>query len=113
MKTYEIRKEFLEESKSVLDLIFKIINNPNEQYTLHQQSTVEMIWPTISKLLITASDIDKIDVEKAGDVIDLLKKGKISVNDAKDLISLFLDQAESDLANELEKQLSKESGQSL
>ena len=72
-----------------------------------------MIWPTISKLLITASDTDKIDVEKAGDVIDLLKKGKISVNDAKDLISLFLDQAESDLANELEKQLSKESGQSL
>ena len=95
MKPAQIRRSFLERAENTLELMFKIMDNPNEQYTAHQLKTIELVWPTLSKILVVADDPISIawdspdTAQRIDSILDKVVSGELSTEQAKNLLALY------------------------
>ena len=95
MKPAQIRGSFLERAEKTLDLIFSILDDPDKQYTAHQLKTIELIWPTLSKILVVADDPISIAWEspdtahRIDSILEKVVSGELSTEQAKKLLALY------------------------
>ena len=102
MNSKELRHYFLKQGKDLIDLQldysrkFKSISQAQKQ-----------AFDVLGKILVETSDLQKINAGSTQQVILLLGKGKVSVDEALKLMELLRTQQEVELAPEMLKQLKK------
>lgn len=59
------------------------------------------VWSLAEKIIASADDLKAMEANNVADVLSLLKSGKISVQDAKDLMEIMTAKTNIDMANKL------------
>lgn len=90
----EIRKAFLDDSQEVLKelrcrMLGKVGDNPGADTNLMLK-----YYDVISDIIRQADDQQRIDAQNTSDILTLLKRGKISITEAKELMQILVHESE-------------------
>ena len=106
MNSEELRIEFLENSKDVLDKVFYLLSGEDDAViNPWEREAINVLYPTIHSIITNASDLKKIDAQTTKAIIYALSKGKITADEALKLMSMKKVQFEVEELPELMKQV--------
>ncbi len=104
MSAKKLRKIFLKKAPDVMERMM-------EDAGYHRKTSLspaeEEIWELVKDCIKKEQDLESIQATSTESIVALLGKGKISVNEAIQLMELLRTQQEVDLAPELLKQMKK------
>jgi len=101
MTPLQIRNEILKSAPEIIELLSDLVKHSSKGIAKTQQMAIDTLWPTIHTVAIKAQDREAIEAKTAQDIIGLLSKGKLSITEAKDLMSMMHDKADIDEAEGL------------
>ena len=84
----QLRGEFLEKSKPVIEAYIKVAMGEGALKTTDKKIS-DKIFDAVMPMLQKEGDVHRIQAESTADVIKLLGQGKLSIGDAKDLMSML------------------------
>ena len=87
----DMRHKLIEGALPAMEKLMEVFTDPSGEYQLtnDQAETMKLIWPTVSAMIVKESDVVKIDAQNTADIITMLKDGKLSILEAKDLMSML------------------------
>jgi len=96
----KLRKSFLEMASPLLE---EYVNASLGKGTLSSKDGTARaeVWDLLRDIIVQADDTQKIRTSTTADIIKLLKRGKISIKEAKELMSILKDEYEITQAPEL------------
>ncbi len=103
----ELRKEFLQNSSMVFDEIKARTLGRKSPHPNADEPFLKMYWDALVPIIHAADDIQKLKATSTGDIIKLLGKGKITIQESLLLMELIKGRAEVDLAPALLAELKK------
>lgn len=96
-----IRNKVLDSAPDIVDLLHGLITNSSKGIAKTQQMAIDTLWPTIHAVAIKAQDREAIEAKTSQDIVGLLSKGKVSITEAKDLMSMLRDKSDIDDVRDL------------
>ena len=86
---HDIRQEFLSKSSGILDKMFGVMDDEGNSLNAQEAAVIKLMWPTVSTLITSSADRQKLDAKSTSDVIGMLREGTLSILEAKDLMSML------------------------
>ncbi len=106
MGANKIRKKFMRDiAPQVLDLYAKQLSG--DSTPSKDPHTLNRMWECVQEIILKEGDIRKLEISTTKDILLLLKQGKVSIGDSKELMEMLGRRTEVDVAPELLKQLQK------
>ena len=96
MTPLQIRSEILKSAPDIIVLLSDLVKHPSKGISKTQQMAIDTLWPTIHTVAIKAQDREAIEAKTSQDIVGLLSKGKVSITEAKDLMSMLRDKSDID-----------------
>ena len=101
MTPEELRLMFLEGcAEHVLTEYIAVVKGEGEFSGTNAQARIDM-WELTQKLIVQASDARKLEAHTTAEVIGLLKTGKVTVKEAKELMEMLRTANEVDILPDL------------
>ena len=100
MNSKQIKKKFLKGAPDVIDRVMEAYageSNPLVALSTKQSQLLKFIWPTLNAIITTSGDLQKIDAESKQTILDALKKGKITIEEAEKLLKMISDKNDNDM----------------
>ena len=106
MDSNELRKKLLENSDQVLDKVLYLLSGKDDAVlNPWEREAIDVLYPTLHQIIINANDLKKIDAESTKDITRALSQGKITAQEAIQLMSMLQMKFDIDDANNLMQQL--------
>lgn len=98
----ELRAEFLREAKPVMDAYLEVAKGNGAMKG--SKEIHGKVWDVLSSVILQADDLRKIRINQHTDILRLLRRGKITISEAKELMAIMKDMFE---VTELPKMMEK------
>lgn len=85
----QARAKVLERADEIIELLQNVALDPSVGLCKTQQDAIDKIYPTINALIVKAQEKNALNVENTSQVLDLVKKGKVSIDEAMSLVALI------------------------
>ncbi len=101
----DLRTQVLKHGVFMIEKLQNAVHNKDEDMSNQQYKAYEMLWPVLEGMISHTSDIQKMKLSNATDVIKLIAKGKISPKDGMDFLEILKIKTEIDEIPKLLEQI--------
>ena len=100
----ELRQEFLQKARPLLDQYINAAVHGKKLKSVDGDCR-EAVWDTLQRAILAENDVHKVRVRQQGDVLKLIEKGKVSIQDGLQLMQVLRAGSEMEELQRISEQL--------
>ena len=103
----DLRRQVLDHGVFMIEKLQNSLHNKDEDISAEQQRSYDMLWPVLEGMISKTSDLKVFEAKSANEVLNAVSRGKLTFEEAKEMMALLKDQVTIDELPKLIEKLSE------